>query len=183
MSFGKHNIHPAKQQRLASRQRAPRVGLLGGRHRRRAATDRFWARVDRRGPAECWLFAGAPGHKAGHIHIVLDDGSRTYAHRFAWELAHGPIPAGLRILHTCDDPRCVNPAHLLLGTQRENIHDSIQKGRYNTFGIQKLTAAQVQTIRARVAAGQLQREVAAAFGIARNSVSSIVTRRSWRHVP
>lgn len=114
-----------------SRRRAPRVGLLGGRRKRHSTIDRFWARVQKSDRLDgCWLFAGAVCNQAGHVHIAREDGSRIFAHRYSYELHHGPIPAGLVILHSCDVPRCVNPAHLSAGTQRDNIHDAIDKGRF-----------------------------------------------------
>jgi hypothetical protein len=60
---------------------------------------------------------------------------RKYAHRLAWELANNrPVPDGLVVMHSCDNPRCVNPSHLSVGTQSQNIHDSIRKGRFKPFG-------------------------------------------------
>ena len=116
---------------VARKRRAPRVGLLGGRRKRHSSIDRFWARVQKSPDADgCWLFAGAVCNQAGHLHISRDDGSRALAHRYSYELHHGPIPAGLVVMHTCDVPRCVNPAHLTLGTQRDNIRDAIDKGRF-----------------------------------------------------
>jgi hypothetical protein len=109
--------------------RAPRVGLLGGRRKRHPTIDRFWARVQKN-PDGCWLFAGSPCNRAGHIHIAREDGSRVYAHRFSFELHKGRVPGRLKVCHTCDVPRCVNPDHLFAGTQKQNIHDAIAKGRF-----------------------------------------------------
>lgn len=109
--------------------RAPRVGLLGGRRKRHSTVERFWARVQKNADG-CWLFDGAPCNPAGHIHLSREDGSRVYAHRFSYELHHGTIPDGLVVMHTCDVPRCVNPAHLTVGTQRDNVRDAIDKGRF-----------------------------------------------------
>jgi HNH endonuclease len=108
---------------------------------------------------------------------------RVRAHVFAWEQANGrTVPAGKVVMHSCDNPRCVNPAHLSVGTQRDNILDSVRKGRYNCFGIQKLNASQVQQIRALAARGLRQKDIAARFSIARNTVSGIVNRKSWNHL-
>lgn len=109
--------------------RAPRVGLRGGRNRRHSTVDRFWARVQKN-PNGCWLFAGAKWCPAGHIYMAREDGSRVSAHRFSYELHVGPIPEGMVVMHTCDVPRCVNPAHLRIGTQRDNVLDAVQKGRW-----------------------------------------------------
>lgn len=107
--------------------RAPRVGLRGGRRVRHSSVDRFWARVQK--SDGCWVFTGAVCNRAGHLHIAREDGSRALAHRFSYELHHGLIPTGLVVMHSCDVPACVNPAHLSLGTQRENVHDAMRKGR------------------------------------------------------
>lgn len=115
----------------AKRGRAPRVGLRGGRRVKHSTIDRFWARVQKPDrPDGCWIFAGAVCNQAGHVHIAREDGSRVFAHRYSYELHHGPIPAGLVVMHACDVPRCVNPAHLSAGTQRDNVHDAIDKGRF-----------------------------------------------------
>ena len=92
----------------------------------RGPEDRFWAQVEKRGPDECWLWVGATlkGYGRGNW-----NGEHYYAHRKSWELANGPIPDGLYILHACDNPPCVNPAHLRPGTQAENVRDMVERGR------------------------------------------------------
>ena len=90
---------------------------------------RFWAKVHI-GP-DCWLWTGAiksklPNCDYGQFYI---GGKVKLAHRVLWEFYNGPIPAGLVICHTCDTPRCVRPSHLFMGTQDENMKDSIAKGR------------------------------------------------------
>ena len=104
------------------------------------------------------------------------------AHRAAWELAYGPIQAGQVVMHACDNPRCVRLEHLRLGTQAENIHDSVNKGRFNTFGRQRLNATQVREIRALAALGVRQVDIAQQFGVKRHSISGIVNRKSWAHL-
>lgn len=147
----------------------------------------FWTRVQLSTDEEaCWVWTGVlSGHNrygdfrlkvGGQIH-------RIRAHRFSWMIRFGPIPDDMRVCHRCDNPLCVRPDHLFLGTQAENVHDSARKGRKNAWGIQKLDASDVYQIRARVAAGHLQQDVAKAFGIARNTVSGIVHRKSWAHLP
>lgn len=112
-------------------------------------------------------------------------GRRIYAHRAAWERAHGPIPAGLNVLHKCDNPACVNPSHLFLGTMADNSADMAAKGRScrgEKHRKAKLTAGQVAIIRRRRATGEPARTIAAAFSVSRQNVADIVARRSWRHV-
>lgn len=167
----------------AGRQRRPRVGLRGGSHRHYTLTEKLAARTTR--TPTCWV---VDGFAVGSGHIQITSGSRdhrtvVYAHRLAWEMANGrAVPAGYVVMHACDNPRCVNPAHLSIGTQRDNIIDSIHKGRYGTWGIQKLNAAQVLAIRRRASEGETHAVLARAYGIARNTVSGIVNRVSWRHL-
>lgn len=91
-------------------------------------TDRFWAKVDRSG--ECWLWTASVRRDGyGNFNRGSGDGWVS-AHRFSYELHHGPIPARLLVLHSCDNRRCVNPSHLSLGTHRDNTRDAITKGRF-----------------------------------------------------
>lgn len=168
--------------------REPRVGLRGGRYRQHTLAEKFAARVIVGEPDACWPMQGSAVH-SGHVYLTM--GSpwkppfiRVRAHVYAWEQAHGRrVPTGMVVMHACDNPRCCNPRHLSVGTQRDNVLDSVRKGRYNCFGIQKLNAAKVQEIRALAASGRLQKAIAAQFGIARNTVSAIVNGKTWAHLP
>ena len=147
---------------------------------RAAILARFWALVNRSEAKGCWPFTG---YVASHGYGQFSYGDvRVRAHRFSWLMSRGPIPEGYNVCHHCDNPRCVNPNHLFLGLQRDNMHDAVRKGRKRAWGLQKLNADQVREIRALCAAGALQRDVAARFGIARNTVSGIVNRKSWAHL-
>lgn len=90
--------------------------------------SRFWRKVDKSG--DCWEwrgFRGANGYGKAH----LTRKPSTYAHRIAWTLTNGPIPKGMHVCHHCDNPPCCNPAHLFLGTAKDNVHDMMVKGRHN----------------------------------------------------
>ena len=97
--------------------------------RRRPLYDRFWEKV--RTGKGCWEWQG--GRAAfGHGLIHLGNGNKlVQAHRVAWELANGPIPDGLCVLHHCDNPPCVRPTHLFLGTLGDNARDMVAKGRHH----------------------------------------------------
>jgi hypothetical protein len=150
---------------------------------------RFWEKVARGSPDECWEWQGSRYRNGyGAIGIGGRAGGPRGAHRVCWELTHGPIPAGLYVLHRCDNPPCVNPAHLFLGTQTTNMRDCSRKGRARggTRGEQsgnaKLTEAAIREIRERYRSGQTQVALAKAFGVGQTTVSGIVTRRAWAHV-
>lgn len=103
---------------------------------------------------------------------------------FTWVLAHGAIPPRLQVLHHCDNPPCVNPAHLFLGTNADNVADKLRKGRLpDTRGERNanahLTAALVQQIRD--ATGS-QQAIGARFGVSQSLVSQIKRRVAWAHV-
>lgn len=106
----------------------PRVKLPKPVKPRPTIADRFWAKVNR--GDDCWEWAGGRNQGTGYGFFSVR--SRTIgAHRAAWEVANGPIPAGIDVLHRCDNPPCVRPDHLFLGTHRDNMRDMRAKGRWS----------------------------------------------------
>lgn len=93
---------------------------------------RFWSKV-RYGPG-CWEWTGTPSQAYG---LFNHRGKMRKAHRFAYELTHGPLPEGSILLHSCDNPRCVRPSHLTPGTHRDNLMDAMKKGRWSNNNTQK----------------------------------------------
>lgn len=170
--------------------RSHALDLSSGRRQRLPGFwDRFWARVDRGGPVveyvgtPCWVWTGAIHHGGYGVVSVLR--RSLGVHRVSWERHHGQIPDGLVVCHRCDVRTCVRPDHLFLGTIRENALDSVAKGRaalgprnHNA----KLDAVAVLEIRARRAAGESLGSIGAAFGVSDQSVRSITTRKTWKHV-
>lgn len=148
--------------------------------------ERFWAKVDRRGPDDCWEWTKATNeHGYG---VLRPEGRRSgpvlKAHRVSLELAGVEIE-GLVVRHSCDNPPCVNPAHLSPGTQADNMTDRAERGgdpAGSRNGNSKLTEAQVAEIRKRAAAGELHRALAAEYGVSRSNVTRIVGRGGWKHV-
>lgn len=153
----------------------------------RTEEERFWAKVDRRGPDECWNWTAATNDTG--YGVLRPAGRRTgpalRAHRFSAELAGMNID-GLHVLHSCDNRRCVNPAHLRPGTDAMNMADAIERDRIHRGEARteaRLTDAQVATIKAMLTAGELHKVIAAQFGVNRATVSMINTGRTWTHVP
>ena len=123
---------------------------------------------------ECWEFAAGP---KGYGYVYT--GYRAIrAHRYAYEACVGPIPAGMHILHACDNPPCVNPAHLFLGTHAENMADMKAKGRGRS-GNTRLTDDQVAEIKRRRAAGERCASIAPDFGISSAYVGQLANG-VWR---
>ena len=132
---------------------------------------------------ECWLWTGATNLQGyGKLNV---NGKLQQAHRIAWELENGPVPDGLLVLHRCDNPACVRPAHLFLGTHGDNYKDMDRKGRNPHAGSDrpprnyargerhpyaKLTDEQVKEI---IMAEGTQREIAARFGVTQGTISTI----------
>lgn len=109
---------------------------------------RFWEKVKTGGTNECWIWQGSLmnyGIKGQDYGMTAYYGKRAFCHRLSWSFKFGPIPEGMCVMHICDNPRCVNPDHLRIGTQGENMKDRNLKGR--TWS--KLTEEQVMEARSR----------------------------------
>lgn len=149
--------------------------------------ERFWKKVDRNGSTGCWLWTASTSHGYGAFGMSRPR-RIVRAHRVSWELAHGPIPSGMSVLHSCDVRNCVNPKHLWLGTQADNLRDAAAKGRLppppllrgERSRTAKLTAANVREIRERYANGEARNQIASAFNIVPNHVWVVATRRAWK---
>lgn len=142
--------------------------------------SRFWAKVAVRSPGECWEWQASKGSK-GYGQLTIS--GRPYgAHRVSYTIHHGEIPEGLFVCHACDNPGCVNPHHLFLGTPMENVQDKISKGREawgERSGTAKLTEAEVVTIRRRYALGVPLKDLAAQFKVGVDALRDIVYGQSW----
>lgn len=148
------------------------------------APEYFWTRVNK--TSTCWLWTGAT-NKLGYgiLHMRRLPG---HAHQAAYVLAKGPIPDGLCVLHKCDNPPCCNPEHLFLGTRTDNNRDMVQKNRQRgPIGLDnaatKITEDDVREIRRRAASGESQRRITCDYPINSRSVSNIINRLTWSHIP
>lgn len=152
--------------------------------------DRFWSKVHK--GAGCWEWTGSKNSKGyGRFHV---DGKLRRAHRVAVFLTAGAWPPEeLQVCHHCDNPGCVRPDHLFIGTNRDNVIDKVRKGRHpylpirnshlakgERHGNAKLTEAIVRTIRG---SSEGNSPLASRYGVTRNLISMVRNRRCWRHVP
>ncbi len=147
---------------------------------------RFWSKVRVGGADECWEWHGAR-NRDGYGRFFYD-GRNWHAHRLAWMFEAGleSMPLGVVVCHRCDNRRCVNPAHMFAGTQRENIADAMAKGRMQRgerSGTAKLTAAQIPAILQQVAEGHPLQWIAAQFGVGYGAIHAIKHGVTWGHVP
>lgn len=144
--------------------------------------DRFWGNVERATNEDsCWEWTGLRSEGYGSISYA---GRMRRAHRVSWELHNGPIPQGLLVLHRCDNPPCVRPDHLFLGTVTDNNRDRAVKGRSaDVRGWRspkaKLTQAHVDEIRLRRANGESTVSLGTAFGVHHGTISRIAKRQTW----
>lgn len=156
--------------------------MKGGALKNISPVERFFMFVKK--TDTCWLWTGYLSDGYGRIHVKRD-GRQVKVHRFSYELHKGPIPEGLVVRHTCDVPHCVNPEHLVLGTQRDNIADSVERGRVQhgeRSGRARLTNEKVLELRRMYADGVRVEDLAARFGIAVPGVTSVAIGRVWKHV-
>jgi len=179
-------------------QRMRTTGVVGGYLQGQdpdAVPRRFWSKVETSaGPDACWPWTKQLNNKGYGVFRIYFTGSKrgtkVLAHRYAFEHATGEDIAGKKLLHSCDNPPCCNPRHLRPGSQADNIHDAMAKGRHvpppvlrgERNPLARLSEAKVREIHARLADGELQESIAAAFGIKQTTVSHIKLGKSWAHL-
>ena len=132
----------------------------------------------------CWLWRGTIHFGYGKICI---NGKNCRAHRLSWERHNGPIPEGLLVCHKCDVRHCINPSHLFIGTQKDNIQDASQKGskpQGENHKNSKTTEATVLKIRIEYdqMVEKSQRELAKKYRMSQSAIWQIVTKKTWRHI-
>jgi hypothetical protein len=154
----------------------------------------FWTRTRREG--ECLIWTGPTIKSGNNVYRgqVNRHRKKILAYRFAYTLSKGAIPDGLQVMHSCDVPLCVEPSHLFLGTQADNMQDMVRKGRASwqarpetrargsRHGMAKFDEENIRNIRLCLAAGIARSKIASFHGVSHGLIGQIARRRIWRHV-
>lgn len=159
-------------------------------------TDRFWSYVDKSGGNDaCWIWTGDRTERG--YGAISWKGKASRSHRISWLLTHGEIPDGLLVLHDCpdgDNPSCVNPSHLWLGTNADNVRDSVHKKRWfchqhpeqirkgEQVHSAKLADPDIPRIRQLLAEGKTINEISALYRVGASTIQDINKGRTWKHV-
>jgi hypothetical protein len=172
-------------ERLSAAEAAPLARDERGRHHPVTGPEEEERRFRRRVQVAengCWMWTGAVIHSAGSIYGRFRD---ELAHRASFRSFKGPIPSGHLVRHTCDTPLCVNPDHLLSGTQADNMRDARERGRTargESLFWAKLTAQKVRDMRAMRLTGATYPTLGLVFGVSQQTAWDACTGRTWRHV-
>lgn len=151
--------------------------------------SRFWAKVQRLSEDDCWIWTASQDKDMYGKFRIFESGKKIdiRAHQYSWQLFSGrPVPPGIKVCHTCDHPYCVNPKHLFLGTNQDNMDDMVQKDRQakgKLIGSSKLDEVKVKEIRELYSTGNYtQQQLSDLFTVSRSVIGAIVRRDIWHHV-
>lgn len=151
---------------------------------KKTTQERFWDGVVVGQPSECWewsKFKGATGYGV----VRIDSHKTMLAHRYSFVIHKGEIPSDKIVMHSCDNRRCVNPSHLSLGTNQDNMNDRNTKGRQahgSGHYSAKLTEELIPIIREQIGMGLSPHEIAGKYGVSHCAINDISAERTWRHV-
>lgn len=156
-----------------------------------SVTERLWDKIEKRGSDECWLWKAKSFANYGYGRLEVN-GKPVRAHRLVYEETYGPIPENLMVRHTCDNPLCCNPKHLILGTQTDNMRDMLERGRYGIRNLPKgtkhyrakINVKIVRKIRQMATKGYGPTAIIRELGLplSKAAVSAIILRKSWKSV-
>ncbi len=169
--------------KILSEEHKHNISLGCANAKRKPTSERFWSKVEKKSDNECWEWRSSKTR--GGYGCFRVNNKQVHAHRYSWELHFGLVLDGLCVLHHCDNPSCVNPTHLWLGTKYDNIQDMIRKGR-NKVGSQrlssKLTEQDVICIRNLHKKEIPMKELARIYNVSYVSIAKICSRCTWKHV-
>jgi len=161
--------------------------ILSGTKPRGTPEERFWRFVDKKLDSECWNWTGHKASNYGSFSIGARSLGNVLAHRFSWSMHNNKeIPKGMVVMHSCDNPLCVNPSHLSVGTPMENTHDMLKKGRHTYIahvgeknGKSVLNEKIVREIRQ---SNMNHAELGRLYGVATSTIRGVRSGRTWSHV-
>lgn len=146
----------------------------------KTVTERFWSKVDKTGKNGCWIWTASLVGENGYGFFRISKGEGCMpAHRYSYTLSNGVIPKGMLVCHTCDNPQCVNPNHLFLGTHKDNALDREAKGRGQKT-TSKLTEKEATIIKS---SNLSQSELSKQYRVSRRTIASIQYGETWKHIP
>lgn len=158
------------------------------KNRKLSPEDRFYRSIRTWDGSDCWTWRGSTVSRRGYGLIRVGN-KKIQAHRFSWILHHNmePIPEGLNVCHSCDNPGCVNPDHLWLGTRLENVRDMVKKDRHpkgERSGRALLTESQVREARELWKTGAIPRktDIAKKYGLSYTAARYMLNGTNWGHV-
>lgn len=137
--------------------------------------SRFWSKVDKSG--DCWTWTASKNH--GGYGQFGANGKGYISHRVSWSISNGDIPKGMLICHHCDNPPCVNPDHLFLGTYQDNMDDKMRKGRHGT---QKVRTRDIPIMMMCRRKGMEYSDIADLFSLSTSTVNNILIGRAWSSI-
>jgi hypothetical protein len=153
--------------------------------KRKKPEDRFLEKVNKNATNGCWEWTSAFQLKG--YGMFWFQNKHTHAHRISWLLTNGEIPKGLSVCHRCDNRKCVNPDHLFLGTQKDNIQDCVKKGRAirsngNNHYCHKLKEENIHEIVYMFHNGYSSKKIAKIFNVSPSTIRKVVNNKTWKHV-